>query len=63
MAHFEDFVQCYFAHRADDLYFPAATPGDTPDPDPTAPATPAPATPAALDDHVPDNEPSSEYIT
>nr|XP_034838069.1 E3 ubiquitin-protein ligase COP1-like [Maniola hyperantus] len=23
-AHFDDFVQCYFAHRADELYFPAS---------------------------------------
>lgn len=28
-AHFDDFVQCYFAHRADELYFP---PEDTPAP-------------------------------
>ncbi|XP_073964396.1 E3 ubiquitin-protein ligase COP1-like [Choristoneura fumiferana] len=46
VAHFEDFVQCYFAHRADDLYFPAATP-----------ARPRRAGPQ--DDHVPDNEPST----
>lgn len=28
-AHFDDFVQCYFSHRADELYFPRET-SDTP---------------------------------
>ncbi|CAG9138580.1 unnamed protein product [Plutella xylostella] len=34
-AHFDDFVQCYFAHRADELYFPGSggvTPAATPAP-------------------------------
>ncbi|CAG9575004.1 unnamed protein product [Danaus chrysippus] len=35
-AHFDDFVQCYFAHRADELYFPGS-----------GAATPAPLAPAA----------------
>ncbi|XP_045456918.1 E3 ubiquitin-protein ligase COP1-like [Melitaea cinxia] len=55
-AHFDDFVQCYFAHRADELYFPgsgSATPA------PPGPPGPPPAPPAgaargaALADPVP----------
>ncbi|XP_045782115.1 E3 ubiquitin-protein ligase COP1-like isoform X2 [Maniola jurtina] len=46
-AHFDDFVQCYFAHRADELYFPGS---GAPTPAPPAPpclspvpcSTPAP---------------------
>ncbi|KAL4711286.1 hypothetical protein ACJJTC_019127 [Scirpophaga incertulas] len=34
-AHFDDFVQCYFAHRADELYFPGSSPG--------TPAAPTPS--------------------
>ncbi|XP_072943248.1 E3 ubiquitin-protein ligase COP1-like [Epargyreus clarus] len=44
MAHFDDFVQCYFAHRADELFFPgsgAATPAP-PGPAPAPPSGPAP---------------------
>ncbi|XP_013163561.1 PREDICTED: E3 ubiquitin-protein ligase RFWD2-like [Papilio xuthus] len=50
--HFDDFVQCYLAHRADELYFPgssSATPtpglGLVPPAPPAAPSGPAP-TPA-----------------
>ncbi|CAH0599428.1 unnamed protein product [Chrysodeixis includens] len=41
-AHFDDFVQCYFAHRADELYFPGSS-SATP-----APPTFTPAEPCAL---------------
>nr|XP_049707988.1 E3 ubiquitin-protein ligase COP1-like [Helicoverpa armigera] len=66
-AHFDDFVQCYFAHRADELYFPgssSATPAPPafPTPESTGPGSAGPASaaggsplgPAAPDaDHVP----------
>ncbi|XP_039762158.1 E3 ubiquitin-protein ligase COP1-like [Pararge aegeria] len=46
-AHFDDFVQCYFAHRADELYFPGSS---APTPAPSAlaqrcgsPGAPSPA--------------------
>ncbi|XP_035453808.2 E3 ubiquitin-protein ligase COP1 [Spodoptera frugiperda] len=61
-AHFDDFVQCYFAHRADELYFPGSSaltpaspafPGDCSTAPPAPPAVSPPA-PSALDaDHVP----------
>ncbi|CAH0698656.1 unnamed protein product [Spodoptera exigua] len=61
-AHFDDFVQCYFAHRADELYFPgssALTPASPAFPGdcgaaPSAPSAPPSASPAPPDaDHVP----------
>ncbi|XP_060809157.1 E3 ubiquitin-protein ligase COP1 isoform X2 [Amyelois transitella] len=59
-AHFDDFVQCYFAHRADELYFPgsvspaaAESPPAAPAPPAAPPAAPATPAPAASDDHVP----------
>ncbi|XP_023947967.1 E3 ubiquitin-protein ligase COP1 [Bicyclus anynana] len=55
-AHFDDFVQCYFAHRADELYFPGSS-APTPTPAPEAPRcespAPAPAGGAAHADPVP----------
>ncbi|KAL0808742.1 hypothetical protein ABMA28_013170 [Loxostege sticticalis] len=52
-AHFDDFVQCYFAHRADELYFPGSSPVPA-----ATPTTPAPHSA----DHVPlgPNEPQPE---
>ncbi|XP_075989572.1 E3 ubiquitin-protein ligase COP1-like isoform X2 [Anticarsia gemmatalis] len=64
-AHFDDFVQCYFAHRADELYFPpsgAATPAPPPvTPGEACAPPPAPVTPATpvTEDHVPQAPPSS----
>ncbi|XP_049883579.1 E3 ubiquitin-protein ligase COP1-like [Pectinophora gossypiella] len=64
--HFDDFVQCYFAHRADELYFPgssgaSAAPTPAPvtsaTPAPSAPATPAGGAPGASEDHVPQGPP------
>ncbi|XP_004926352.1 E3 ubiquitin-protein ligase COP1 [Bombyx mori] len=40
--HFDDFVQCYFAHRADELYFPGS--GSLTPASPAVPAYPAPPT-------------------
>ncbi|XP_053623122.1 E3 ubiquitin-protein ligase COP1-like isoform X2 [Plodia interpunctella] len=53
--HFDDFVQCYFAHRADELYFPGAESPAAPasPPGARAPAAPAPAPAGVCDDHVP----------
>nr|XP_026496052.1 E3 ubiquitin-protein ligase COP1-like [Vanessa tameamea] len=62
-AHFDDFVQCYFAHRADELYFPGsgsatpavglpATSGPSPGP-PTSLSQPVSAGGAADADPVP----------
>ncbi|KPJ02217.1 E3 ubiquitin-protein ligase RFWD2 [Papilio xuthus] len=57
--HFDDFVQCYLAHRADELYFPgssSATPtpglGLVPPAPPAAPSGPAPT-------HAPTSAPTS----
>ncbi|CAG4981765.1 unnamed protein product [Colias eurytheme] len=68
-AHFDDFVQCYFAHRADELYFPGSgSDGATPaglqpvPPGPhTGPHTPGPHSVAsvATDDIVPQQMPES----
>ncbi|GBP10184.1 E3 ubiquitin-protein ligase COP1 [Eumeta japonica] len=56
-AHFDDFVQCYFAHRADELYFPPrsegsgepAPPGDNDATDSEAGRVPS-ATPPSLEE-------------
>lgn len=62
-AHFDDFVQCYFAHRADELYFPGSG-GATPAP-PTLPpgdapcATTSPADTPMSEDHVPQAPPAA----
>ncbi|XP_047518888.1 E3 ubiquitin-protein ligase COP1-like [Pieris napi] len=58
-AHFDDFVQCYFAHRADELYFPGSGSEG-----PTAPVTPGPVVPsttggASEADHVPQQMPET----
>ncbi|XP_063544198.1 E3 ubiquitin-protein ligase COP1-like [Cydia strobilella] len=62
VAHFEDFVQCYFAHRADELYFPA--PAGTPAPlvtsAPSFTTVASVTTVAGHDDQVPDNDPTSK---
>ncbi|KAI5634301.1 zinc finger, c3HC4 type (RING finger) domain-containing protein [Phthorimaea operculella] len=53
-AHFDDFVQCYFAHRADELYFPGCSTSPPPSP-PVAQTSPPPPVPPAssTEDHVP----------
>ncbi|CAK1554475.1 unnamed protein product [Leptosia nina] len=64
-AHFDDFVQCYFAHRADELYFPGSG-SDGATPAGVGPSsTPGPVVPTVVPsgaseaDHVPQQTPET----
>ncbi|RVE43081.1 hypothetical protein evm_012255 [Chilo suppressalis] len=43
-------VQCYFSHRADELYFPGSSPATPAPPPPPPPPPPAPSAPPSLPD-------------